>query len=44
MEWVERLNTALNYLEEKLTDDIDYDELAKSHAVLLFTLGVCFHT
>ncbi len=29
MEWIERLNRAIKYMEERLTQDIDYDEVAK---------------
>lgn len=29
MEWVERLNNAINYIEKHLTKEIDYDEVAK---------------
>lgn len=29
MEWVERLNAAIKYIEEHLTDEIEYEELAK---------------
>lgn len=29
MEWITRLNNAINYIEEHLRDEIDYDELAK---------------
>jgi AraC family transcriptional regulator len=29
MEWIERLNQAIEYIEEHLTDEIDYDELGK---------------
>ena len=29
MEWIERLNETINYIEEHLTDEIDYEELAK---------------
>lgn len=29
MEWVERLNSAVNYIEEHIMDDINYEELAK---------------
>ena len=29
MEWIERLNQAIIYIEEHLKDDIDYDQLAK---------------
>lgn len=29
MEWIERLNDAIKYIEENLTEDIDYDELGK---------------
>ncbi len=29
MEWIERLNHAINYIEEHLTEEIDYDQLAK---------------
>ncbi|AFA50035.1 AraC family transcriptional regulator [Acetobacterium woodii] len=28
MEWIERLNNAINYLEEHLTEEIDYDQTA----------------
>lgn len=30
MEWVERLNQSMNYIEEHLTDEIDYGQLAKT--------------
>ena len=29
MEWIERLNQAINYIEEHLKEDIDYDQLGK---------------
>lgn len=29
MEWIERLNEAMNYIEEHLTDEMNYEELAK---------------
>lgn len=29
MEWIERLNSAINYIEENLTDEIDFDEISK---------------
>lgn len=29
MEWIERLNKAMNYIEEHLTDEIAYEQLAK---------------
>lgn len=29
MEWIERLNSAINYIEEHLADDIDYERVAK---------------
>lgn len=29
MEWVERLNQSMSYIEEHLTDEIDYEHLAK---------------
>lgn len=29
MEWLERLNDALNYIEENLTEEIEYEEAAK---------------
>ena len=29
MEWIERLNETIAYIEEHLTDEIDYEELAK---------------
>ncbi len=30
MEWIERLNKALNYIEEHLTEEIDYEELSRT--------------
>ncbi len=29
MEWIERLNQAIDYIEEHLKDDIDYEQLGK---------------
>lgn len=29
MEWIERLNNAINYIEEHIKEEIDYDEVAK---------------
>jgi AraC family transcriptional regulator len=29
MEWIERLNKAINYIEEHITEDIDYQQVAK---------------
>ena len=29
MEWIERLNATMNYIEERLADEIDYEEIAK---------------
>lgn len=29
MEWIERLNETIDYIEEHLTEEIDYEELAK---------------
>ena len=29
MEWIERLNSAINYIEENLLEEIDYDQIAK---------------
>lgn len=29
MEWIERLNQSMNYIEEHLTDEIDYNQLAR---------------
>lgn len=29
MEWIERLNQAINYIEEHLKDDMDYEQLGK---------------
>lgn len=34
MEWIERLNQAIAYIEEHLKDDIDYEQLGKTTAVL----------
>lgn len=29
MEWIERLNKAINYMEEHLTEEMDYEQIAK---------------
>ena len=29
MDWIERLNKAMNYIEEHLTDEIDYGQLGR---------------
>jgi AraC family transcriptional regulator len=29
MEWIERLNEAINYMEEHMTEEIDYEQVAK---------------
>ncbi len=29
MEWIERLNKAINYMEEHLTEEVDYEQIAK---------------
>ena len=29
MEWVERLNLSVNYIEEHLTDEIDHEQLGR---------------
>lgn len=29
MEWIERLNSVMNYIEENLIEEIDYDEISK---------------
>lgn len=29
MEWIERLNKAINYIEEHITEEIDYEQVAK---------------
>ena len=30
MEWVERLNETMKYMEEHLTEEIDYEQLGKT--------------
>ncbi|MGF7143160.1 AraC-like DNA-binding protein [Anaerotaenia torta] len=29
MEWIDRLNNAIRYIEEHLTEEIDYEQVAK---------------
>ena len=29
MEWIDRLNDTINYIEEHLTDEIDYEQLGR---------------
>ncbi len=29
MEWIERLNKAINYIEEHITEEPDYDQVAR---------------
>ena len=37
MEWIERLNSAISYIEEHLEDEIDYEHIAKN--CLLFYIS-----
>lgn len=30
MDWLQRMNNAINYIEENLTNDIDFNEVAKA--------------
>ena len=36
MEWSERMNAAISYIEDKLTGEIDFTEAAKKAACSLF--------
>ncbi|MFD2877416.1 hypothetical protein ACFTAO_17570 [Paenibacillus rhizoplanae] len=41
MEWLERMNRAIGYIEDNLEQDIDYDQIAKN--CLMFGLPVSTH-
>ena len=46
MEWIEKLNEAITYMEEHLTEEIRCGELAKiacCSAYLSFSENVCLH-
>ena len=37
MEWIERLNATINYIEEKLASEIDYEQIAKIACCSVYT-------
>ena len=39
MEWIDRLNSAIRYMEEHLTDEIDYEQLGADRLLLLLALS-----
>ena len=41
MEWIERFNNVINYIEENITQQIDYEELQKLLAVLPIIFREC---
>ena len=41
MEWVERLNQSMNYIEEHLTDEIDYEQLGRIACCSTITTRRC---
>lgn len=41
MDWLERMNNALNYIENSLDEEIDYKEIAKQLTVLSFIFQEC---
>lgn len=43
MEWINKLNQAITYIEENLESGIDYAEAAKLHVAQLFIFKECFH-
>lgn len=44
MEWIEKLNEAITYMEEHLTDEIDYEQLGKLPAVPPIIFRECLPT
>ncbi len=40
MEWVERLNQSINYIEEHLTEEIDYEQPGRIALSAKKTIGV----
>ena len=43
MEWVERFNKAINFIEEHLTDEIDYEQVAKIACCSSYHFQRMFH-
>ncbi len=43
MEWINKLNQAITYIEENLESGVDYAEAAKLHVVQPFIFKECFH-
>lgn len=41
MEWVERLNQSMNYIEEHLMGEIDYEQLGRLPVALLIIIREC---
>ena len=39
MEWVERLNQSIHYIEEHLTDEIDYAQLGRIACCSTYQIG-----
>lgn len=44
MEWTDRMNNAVDYIELNLTDEISYEKLAQLHVVPRITFKECFHS
>ena len=41
MEWIERLNKAINYIEENITKEIEYEQVAKIACCLHIIFKEC---
>ena len=41
MEWIERLNKAMSYIEEHITEEIDFEQTAKIACCSAFTFRGC---
>lgn len=44
MEWIEKLNNAVNYIEENLTTEVNYEKLEKLPAAQHITFKECLLT
>lgn len=43
MDWIERLNEAIRYIEENLTGEIEYEKLGKLPVALRTIFKECLH-
>ncbi len=44
MEWIDRMNNAVDYIELNLTDEISYEKLAQIACCSTYHFQECFHS